>query len=100
MSSANATSSASSAHVSAHFSLGTSTTVLHVLLSSTISLLIVPSIRLALTEDHEPALDRAQFHAAVDRSVRDFYNNENSGWEHSWTQEATAQDSVAYGLAS
>lgn len=56
----------------------------------------IPSVRLSLTEDHEPALGLDDFHREVDANVRDFYKDVGFSWNNKWATASTAQEWLKY----
>lgn len=56
----------------------------------------IPSIRLSLTDDGEPALSNDAFHAVVDANVRDFYKDMDLAWNAKWVEADAADEWVAY----
>lgn len=56
----------------------------------------IPSVRLALTDDSQPALGIDAFHAVVDSNVRDFYKDVDLAWNPKWIEDDAADEWVAY----
>jgi hypothetical protein len=50
----------------------------------------VPSVRLVLTEDHQPALELNELHDQVDERVRAFYQDTDLGWSSAWLRSEAA----------